>query len=165
MCADKESAKLNDENTVVSSSVLSNQSVNETLYLQTLVLRIEHNGKELNVRTILDSGSQKSYISERVIKVLQLRPKSKQIVVHGLFEGEETSPHSHLVFYVYLKNFEDIYAHSIEGAISKKICGQWEDLQIIEEVPKTEVDNFGYYLPHRPIMKQASRDNENKAGV
>ncbi|GFV93266.1 putative RNA-directed DNA polymerase from transposon X-element [Trichonephila clavipes] len=24
---------------------------------------------------------------------------------------------------------------------------QWEDLQIIEEVPKTEVDNFGYYLP------------------
>ncbi|GFT73260.1 putative RNA-directed DNA polymerase from transposon X-element [Trichonephila clavipes] len=34
---------------------------------------------------------------------------------------------------------------------------QWEDLQIIEEVPKTEVDNFGYYLPHRPVMKQASR--------
>ncbi|GFS67383.1 integrase catalytic domain-containing protein [Trichonephila clavipes] len=63
MCADKESAKSNDENTVVSSSVLSNQSVNETVYLQTLVLRIEHNGKELKVRTILDSGSQKSYIS------------------------------------------------------------------------------------------------------
>ncbi|GFV95726.1 integrase catalytic domain-containing protein [Trichonephila clavipes] len=64
-----------DKNTVVSSSVLSNQSVNETVYLQTLVLRIEHNGKELKVRTILDSGSQKSYISERVIKVLQLRHK------------------------------------------------------------------------------------------
>ncbi|GFV60237.1 integrase catalytic domain-containing protein [Trichonephila clavipes] len=75
MCADKESATSNDENTVVSSSVLSNQSVNETVYLQTLVLRIEHNGKELKVRTILDSGSQKSYISERVIKVLQLRSK------------------------------------------------------------------------------------------
>ncbi|GFT87370.1 putative RNA-directed DNA polymerase from transposon X-element [Trichonephila clavipes] len=80
--SDKESAKSNDENTVVSSSVLSNQSVNETVYLQTLVLRIEHNGKELKGRTILDSGSQKSYISERVIKVLQLRPKSKQTVVH-----------------------------------------------------------------------------------
>ncbi|GFY10354.1 putative RNA-directed DNA polymerase from transposon X-element [Trichonephila clavipes] len=83
MCADKESAKSNDENTVVSSSVLSNQSVNETVYLQTLVLRVEHNGKELKVRTILDSVSQKSYISERVIKVLQLRPKSKQTVVHA----------------------------------------------------------------------------------
>ncbi|GFT46850.1 integrase catalytic domain-containing protein [Trichonephila clavipes] len=65
MCADKESAKSNDKNTVVSSSVLSNQSVNETVYLQTLVLRIEHNGKELKVRTILDSGSQKVlYIGE-----------------------------------------------------------------------------------------------------
>ncbi|GFU02608.1 integrase catalytic domain-containing protein [Trichonephila clavipes] len=291
MCADKESAKSNDKNTVVSSSVLSNQSVNETVYLQTLVLRIEHNGKELKVRTILDSGSQKSYISERVIKVLQLRPKSKQTVVHGLFGGRETSPHNHLVFDVYLKNFEDTYAHSIEVLSQKKICGfvpkivdihtlqelkeknitlsdleakehdielllgadvigniltdnslklssdaigitdptedakrkhahfdflnqfkenlsvlpdgryllplpfkfetqlpnnksatfkrhqrmyqrideqnllneyevvfrQWEDLQIIEEVPKTEVDNFGYYLPHRPVMKQASQ--------
>ncbi|GFY40031.1 hypothetical protein TNIN_139861 [Trichonephila inaurata madagascariensis] len=71
----RESAKSNDENTVVcvSSSVLSNQSViNETMYLQTLVLKIEHNGKELKVRTILDSGSQKSCISERVIKVLKL---------------------------------------------------------------------------------------------
>ncbi|GFY52825.1 putative RNA-directed DNA polymerase from transposon X-element [Trichonephila inaurata madagascariensis] len=82
MCADRESAKSNDENTVVSSSVLSNQSViNETVYLQTLVLKIEHNGKELKVRTILDSGSQKSYISERVIKLLK-RPKSKQTIVH-----------------------------------------------------------------------------------
>ncbi|GFX38727.1 integrase catalytic domain-containing protein [Trichonephila clavipes] len=35
----KESAKSNDENTVVSSSVLSNQSVNETVYLQTLVFK------------------------------------------------------------------------------------------------------------------------------
>ncbi|GFT59391.1 putative RNA-directed DNA polymerase from transposon X-element [Trichonephila clavipes] len=121
--SDKESAKSNDENTVVSSSVLSDQSANETVYLQTLVLRIEHNGKKLKVRTILDSGSQKSYISERIIKVLQLRPNSKQTVVHGLFGGEETSPHSHLVFDVYLKNFEDTYAHSIEVLSQKKICG------------------------------------------
>ncbi|GFY37367.1 integrase catalytic domain-containing protein [Trichonephila inaurata madagascariensis] len=40
----RESAKSNDESTVLSSSVLSNQSViNETVYLQTLVLKIEHN--------------------------------------------------------------------------------------------------------------------------
>ncbi|GFU14043.1 integrase catalytic domain-containing protein [Trichonephila clavipes] len=32
---------------------------------------------------------------------------------------------------------------------------QWEDLQIIEKVPKTEINNFGYYLPHRPAIKQA----------
>ncbi|GFS30034.1 putative RNA-directed DNA polymerase from transposon X-element [Trichonephila inaurata madagascariensis] len=34
---------------------------------------------------------------------------------------------------------------------------QWEDLQIIEKVPETEIDNFGYYLPHRPVIKQASQ--------
>ncbi|GFW67782.1 integrase catalytic domain-containing protein [Trichonephila clavipes] len=34
---------------------------------------------------------------------------------------------------------------------------QWKDLQIIEKVPKTEIDNFGYYLPHRLVIKQASQ--------
>ncbi|GFX75626.1 putative RNA-directed DNA polymerase from transposon X-element [Trichonephila clavipes] len=142
MCADKESAKSNDENAVVSSSVLSNQSVNETVYLQTHVLRIEHNGKELKVRTILDSGSQKSYILERVIKVLQLRPKSKQTVVHGLFGGRETSPHSHLVFDVYLKNFEDTYAHSIEVLSQKKICGfvpKIVDIHTLQELKEKNI--------------------------
>ncbi|GFX76392.1 retrovirus-related Pol polyprotein from transposon opus [Trichonephila clavipes] len=225
MCADKESAKSNDENTVVSSSVLSNQSVNETVYLQTLVLRIEHNGKELKARTILDSGSQKSYISERVIKVLQLRPKSKQTVVHEAKEhdielllgadvirniltdnslklssgatvvqtkfgytviGKTNTIHNSLcnnVVSLHCANFtvtdlwnldtigitdptEDAkrkHAHfdflnQFKENLSVLPDGrQWEDLQIIEEVPKTKVDNFGYYLPHRPVMKQASQ--------
>ncbi|GFY47232.1 putative RNA-directed DNA polymerase from transposon X-element [Trichonephila inaurata madagascariensis] len=53
MCADRESAKSNDENTVVSSSVLSNQSViNETVYLRTLVLKIEHNVEVLSQKKI-----------------------------------------------------------------------------------------------------------------
>ncbi|GFX42650.1 putative RNA-directed DNA polymerase from transposon X-element [Trichonephila clavipes] len=235
--SDKESAKSNDENTVVSSSVLSNQSVNETVYLQTLVLRIKHNGKELKVRTILDSGSQKSYISERVIKVLQLQPKSKQTVVHELKEknitvsdleakehdielllgadvigniltdnslklssgvtvvqtkfgytviGKTKTIHNSLcnnVVSLHCANFtvtdlwnldaigitdptEDAkrkHAHfdflnQFKENLSVLPDGrQWEDLQIIEEVPKTEVDNFGYYLPHRPVMKQASQ--------
>ncbi|GFW83868.1 putative RNA-directed DNA polymerase from transposon X-element [Trichonephila clavipes] len=117
MCADKESVKSNDENTVVSSSVLSNQSVNETVYLQTLVFRIERN-------------------------VLQLRPKSKQTVVHGLFGGRETSPHSHLVFDVYLKNFEDTYAHSIEVLSQKKICGfvpKIVDIHTLQELKEKNI--------------------------
>ncbi|GFY72374.1 putative RNA-directed DNA polymerase from transposon X-element, partial [Trichonephila inaurata madagascariensis] len=50
-----EYAKSNDENTVVSSSVLSNQSViNETVYLQILVLKIEHNEtKEHDIELLL----------------------------------------------------------------------------------------------------------------
>ncbi|GFY55525.1 putative RNA-directed DNA polymerase from transposon X-element [Trichonephila inaurata madagascariensis] len=124
-------------------NVLSNQSViNETVYLQTLVLKIEHNGKELRVRTILDSGSQKSYISERVIKLLKLRPKSKQTIVHGLFGGRETSPHSHLVFDVYLKNFEDTYAHSVEVLSQKKICGfvpKIVDLYTLQELKEKNI--------------------------
>ncbi|GFY48528.1 integrase catalytic domain-containing protein [Trichonephila inaurata madagascariensis] len=97
--SDRESAKSNDESTVVSSSVLSNQSViNETVYLQTLIFKIEHNGIELKVCTILDSGSQKSYILERVIKVLKLRPKSKQTIVHdaiGITDPTEDAMRKH----------------------------------------------------------------------
>ncbi|GFX51072.1 integrase catalytic domain-containing protein [Trichonephila clavipes] len=34
---------------------------------------------------------------------------------------------------------------------------QWEDLQIMEKVSKTEIDNFGYYSLHRHVIKQASQ--------
>ncbi|GFY26582.1 integrase catalytic domain-containing protein [Trichonephila clavipes] len=34
---------------------------------------------------------------------------------------------------------------------------QWGYLQIIEKFPKAEIDNFGYYLPHRPVIKKASQ--------
>ncbi|GFY29894.1 putative RNA-directed DNA polymerase from transposon X-element [Trichonephila clavipes] len=95
-----------------------------------------HNGKELNVRTILDSGSQKSYISERVIKGLKLQPKSKQTIVYGLFGGgRETSPHCHLVFDVYLKNFEDTYAHSVDVLSQKKII----DLCTLQELKEKNI--------------------------
>ncbi|GFY68430.1 putative RNA-directed DNA polymerase from transposon X-element [Trichonephila inaurata madagascariensis] len=102
----------------------------------------EHNGKELKVRTILDSGSQKSYIFERVIKLLKLRPKSKQTITHSLFGGRETSPHSHLVFDVYLKNFEDTFAHLVEVLSQKKICGfvpKIVDLYTLQELKEKNI--------------------------
>ncbi|KFM59784.1 hypothetical protein X975_08509, partial [Stegodyphus mimosarum] len=125
MCSTKEPVKsIDTESTVISSNVLSNQStVNENVYLQTLVLKIVFEGKQLKVRTILDSGSQKSYLSDRVITFLQLRPKSKQTIIHGLFGGRETSPHSHLVFDVNLRNLESTYGRNFEVLSQNKICG------------------------------------------
>ncbi|GFY72256.1 putative RNA-directed DNA polymerase from transposon X-element [Trichonephila inaurata madagascariensis] len=84
--SDRESTKSNDESTVVctKSSVLSNQSViNETVYLQTLVLKIEHNGKELKVRTILDSGSQVLYIGEGEGEI---NKRNVLAMVHKIFD-------------------------------------------------------------------------------
>ncbi|GFX51071.1 putative RNA-directed DNA polymerase from transposon X-element [Trichonephila clavipes] len=90
----------------------------------------------------LDSGSQKSYISERVIKVLKLLPKSKQTILQGLFGGRDTSLHSHLVFDVHFKHFEDTYAHSVAVLSQKKICGfvlKIIDLYTLQELKEKNI--------------------------
>ncbi|GFT02786.1 DUF1758 domain-containing protein [Trichonephila clavipes] len=35
----------------------------------------------------------------------------------------------------------------------KSVFRQWEDLNIIEHVPKVELNNECHYLPHRPVIK------------
>ncbi|GFV49313.1 putative RNA-directed DNA polymerase from transposon X-element [Trichonephila clavipes] len=56
--------------------------------------------------------------------------------------GRETSPPSHLVFDVYLKNFEDTYAHSVEVLPQKKICGfvpKMVDLYTLQELKENNI--------------------------
>ncbi|GFV20636.1 putative RNA-directed DNA polymerase from transposon X-element [Trichonephila clavipes] len=268
MCADKESAKSNDENTVVSSSVLSNQSVNETVYLQTLVLRIEHNdtyahsievlsqkkicgfvpkivdihtlqelkeknitlsdleAKEHDIELLLGADVIGNILTDNSLKLISgvtvaqtkfgytMIAKTNTIhnslcnnvvslhcanfpVTHlwnlnaiGITDPTEDAKRKHAHF-DFLNQFKENLSVLLDGryqlplpfkfetqlpnnksAIFKRhqrideqnllneyevVFRQWEDLQIIEEVPKTEVDNFGYYLPHRPVMKQASQ--------
>ncbi|GFU81465.1 putative RNA-directed DNA polymerase from transposon X-element [Trichonephila clavipes] len=272
MCADKESAKSNDENTVVSSSVLSNQSVNETVYLQTLVLRIEHNDTYAHSIEVLSQKKICGFVpkivdihtlqelKEKNITLSDLKAKEHDIelplgadvigniltdnslklssgvtviqtkfgytvigkkkTIHnslcnnvislhcanftvidlwnldaiGITDPTEDAKRKHAHF-DFLNQFKENLSVLHDGRYQlplpfkfktqlpnnksatfkrhQRICQrideqnllneyevvfrQWEDLQIIEEVPKTEVDNFGYYLPHRPVMKQASQ--------
>ncbi|GFW11214.1 integrase catalytic domain-containing protein [Trichonephila clavipes] len=158
MCADKESAKSNDENTIVSSSVLSNQSVNKTVYLQTLVLRIEHNDA-IGITDPTEDAKRKhahfDFLNQFKENLSVLPDGRYQLPLPFKFETQLRNNKS-ATFKRHQRMCQRIDEQNLLNEY-EVVFRQWEDLQIIEEVPKTEVDNFGYYLPHRPVMKQASQ--------
>ena len=66
---------------------LGNNSTLDEVYLQTLVVRIKGRDREFSLRTIIDTGSQSSYIRRYAAKTLNLRSLKELTINHSLFEG------------------------------------------------------------------------------
>ncbi|GFT02517.1 putative RNA-directed DNA polymerase from transposon X-element [Nephila pilipes] len=86
---------------------------------------------------LIDNGSQKSYLTQRVIDHLNLKPVSKQTIVHGLFGGRETAPRKHFLYNVIIKSIDDSFSCQIKVLSENKICGylpKVNDLQVLSEI-------------------------------
>ncbi|XP_049872391.1 uncharacterized protein LOC126371185 isoform X4 [Pectinophora gossypiella] len=59
---------------------------NET-FLQTLIVTVSYNGRNMKVRALLDSGSQRSYVKSSVAKELKLEKVGTENIKHTLFGG------------------------------------------------------------------------------
>ncbi|GFS97908.1 DUF1758 domain-containing protein [Trichonephila clavipes] len=53
---------------------LSNNNYNDKVYLQTICVEIVGQGNKIRVRGLLDSTSSRSYVRDKVIKYLKLKP-------------------------------------------------------------------------------------------
>ncbi|GFU14648.1 putative RNA-directed DNA polymerase from transposon X-element [Nephila pilipes] len=62
------------------SNSLANQSLITNVYLQTIVLKLCYNNNEMFLHCLLDNGSQKSYLTQRVLSEI----KEKSILVPDL---------------------------------------------------------------------------------
>ncbi|GFT36569.1 putative RNA-directed DNA polymerase from transposon X-element [Nephila pilipes] len=124
------------------SNSLANQSLITNVYLQTIVLKLCYNNNEMVLRCLLDNGSQKSYLTQRVIDHLNLKPVSKQTIVHGLFGGRETAPRKHLLYNVIIKSIDDSFSCQIKVLSENKICGylpKVNDLQVLSEIKEKSI--------------------------
>ncbi|GFX69666.1 integrase catalytic domain-containing protein [Trichonephila clavipes] len=89
------------------------------------------------LRCLLDNGSQRSYLTRRVIDLLNLKPVLKQTIVHGLFWGRETAPRKHSLYNVIIKSIDDSFSGQIKVFSENKICGylpRVKDLQVLSEI-------------------------------
>ncbi|GFS95694.1 integrase catalytic domain-containing protein, partial [Nephila pilipes] len=119
------------------SNSLANQSLITNVYLQTIVLKLCYNNNEMVLRCLLDNGSQKSYLTQRVIDHLNLKPVSKQTIVYGLFGGREAAPRKHFLYIVIIKSIDDSFSCQIKVLSENKICGylpKVNDLQVLSEI-------------------------------
>ncbi|GFS83899.1 DUF1758 domain-containing protein [Trichonephila clavipes] len=83
--SDDSSKENNEKNLTDENTILSNNSKSKEVFLQTLIVCI----KGEKVRTILDTGSQKSYVTKFIAEQLNLKCVGQETTVHGLFGGIE----------------------------------------------------------------------------
>ncbi|GFT46724.1 uncharacterized protein TNCV_1316821 [Trichonephila clavipes] len=74
---------------VTENTTLSNNSCAREVFLQTLIVHIKENNLKHYIRVIIDTGSQKSYITKYLAEKMKLKGLGEEIVNHGLFGGIE----------------------------------------------------------------------------
>ncbi|GBN38356.1 hypothetical protein AVEN_185837-1 [Araneus ventricosus] len=122
---------------------LSNCSKGETIFLQTLCVLIRYQGQQKLIRVVLDSGSQSSYVSEKIITQFKASPLRTETVIHALFGGKETKPTYHEVFPVEVSNLNRTFSCSFEVFSEKMICGfipSIENKEVLNELKRKKIN-------------------------
>ncbi|GFY19463.1 DUF1758 domain-containing protein [Trichonephila clavipes] len=116
-------SKLEKEN-VRSEKSLSNCSRScDAVFLQTVCVVVKLQGVKKRVRALIDSASQSSYISERLVNQSDVQPFRTETVRHALFGGNQTDPKQHRVFSVEVSELRGMYTCKFEVLPERKICG------------------------------------------
>ncbi|GFQ86150.1 transposon Ty3-G Gag-Pol polyprotein [Trichonephila clavata] len=102
------------------STDLTNQNTGE-VFLQTLTVYIKNGNSKQLVRAILDTGSQKSYISEYAAKFIGLKSIGKETITHGLF-GRHKITEVHDKYLINLCSYDGKYSFNVEVNDQKNIC-------------------------------------------
>ncbi|GFV11160.1 DUF1758 domain-containing protein [Trichonephila clavipes] len=96
-------------------------------------------GGEKKVRALIDSGSQSSYISERLVNQSGVQPLRTETVCHAFFGGNQTDPKPHRVFSVEVSKQRGMYTRNFEVLSERNICGLYivpkiNDQNILKEL-------------------------------
>jgi len=91
-----------------------------SVLLQTLVVKLR-GGKEGYVRVLIDTGSQRSYISKFAAQSLGLQSIGQERVIHSLFGGIERGE-NHSRYLVKMSDVREDFTCSFEALDQAKIC-------------------------------------------
>ncbi|KAL1448563.1 hypothetical protein WDU94_013886, partial [Cyamophila willieti] len=137
-----------------SSCVVSNRI--DSVLLQTLVVKLldPFEGKSKDVRVLIDTGSQRSYIVKQVAQELGYKPIDTVSVRHALFGGGVTKAVDHNVYRLKVSSVVSDYRCNFEVMDQDKICtsvpivpsGSWmqelaeQNIQLSDNSTRQEVD-------------------------
>ncbi|GFX96839.1 DUF1758 domain-containing protein [Trichonephila clavipes] len=92
------------------------------VFLLTLQLKMVCGNKEIPVRTILDSGSQMSYVLKNVVEKMGYIPRRKDILMHSLFGGIKSDKCKHTCYRIRLRNQDNSDTCNLEALDQTSIC-------------------------------------------
>lgn len=90
--------------------------------MQTLLLNVSGPSKRQAVRTLLDGGSGRSYISSPAVKNFELQPIGSIDLAHSLFGGHVTKFEKHSVYEIDVSNTDNTFQKRYQLIEVEKIC-------------------------------------------
>lgn len=105
------------------SQTLASQSSSSGVLLQTLQVYLRGRKGRHVIRALVDTGSQRSYISSKAVKLSKYQSLGEIPMVHSLFGGLESPQQKHRRFKVYLTSLDEKYNCDFEVLEQEKICG------------------------------------------
>ncbi|XP_071043037.1 uncharacterized protein [Parasteatoda tepidariorum] len=94
---------------------MSNITYGPKVFLQTMKLKLISDRKEIVVREVLDSGSQRTYILKNLAKKMEYVPLRKETLIHSLFGGHKSDR-------IRLRNPENNLTCNMEALDQASIC-------------------------------------------
>ena len=79
------------------------------MFLPTLKVKMRGPKGLVNVRAVIDTGSHRSYVLEKIARELGYETESEQTMVHLLFGGTKTKPQRHKTCRIYIGNLDGTY--------------------------------------------------------
>ena len=124
MCFNREDqeAKGEDASSARKECNLANISRDPEVVLQTLRVKLYNKKKEFFVRVIIDSGSQKSYITKKAAALIGYDPVGELLVAHSLFGGKSSDAVKHKQYKVHLSSLNDAYSCNFTALDQDIIC-------------------------------------------
>ncbi|GFT88989.1 DUF1758 domain-containing protein [Trichonephila clavipes] len=101
---------------------LSNHCAEEVL-LQTLQVNIKAGGITRRVGTLIDSGSQRSYLLKKTAHEMNLKPIEMKNMIHSVFGGSNLQKQDHKVYGITLQNVNSGFSFDIQVLDQPIICG------------------------------------------
>ncbi|UYV61231.1 hypothetical protein LAZ67_1003984 [Cordylochernes scorpioides] len=135
--ASRESPATEQETANQLTSTTVNNATVGGVYLQTLIVKISGPKGRHNVRVLLDCGSQRSYISKRMVDALGLKRVQQVTLTHNLFGGGEIRQKKHNVYKVNVSSLNSEYMDDLKFLDQEVICGhisQVRDDTILNEL-------------------------------
>lgn len=126
MCYKQERKSSNNSET--SANIPVNGETNLTnctyteVFLQTMVVELRGEEKSRKVRLLVDTGSHKSYITNKVAQEMNYIPIREEQLLHSLFGGTQTETVSHTCYKIRLGSLTEDFSCNFEALDQQLIC-------------------------------------------
>ncbi|XP_028166873.1 uncharacterized protein LOC114357459 [Ostrinia furnacalis] len=149
-----ESSSVDNSEVIVATSLPSNSSVHSEVLLATALVRVEsQSGNMLTFRSLLDQGSQASFISESAARLLGLKRVACNVNVSGVGDRVPSVVSKSLVSFKLQSTLDPTFVIPVKAYVLKKLTSvipkRKVNIQLSQSLTQLKLADPKFHTPHK----------------